>query len=67
MGDQKYNLMLSEKRAQEVSKLLFKKERIPWMSMEVLSHGKLFPLVPSKDNTSKALNRRVEVIIRKID
>ncbi len=64
VGAQKYNLLISEKRAQKVSKLLFKKERIPWMSMEVLSLGELFPMVPTDDNKSKQINRRVEVTIR---
>lgn len=63
-GDKKYNLIVSEKRAQTISKLLFKNYRIPWMAMEVLSHGEAFPLVETGDSKAHRENQRVEVTVR---
>lgn len=63
-GSKKHNLLISEKRAQLVSKLLFKQQRIPWMAMEVISHGEAFPLVATEDSKTMRVNQRVEVTIR---
>ncbi|MBF0345978.1 MAG: OmpA family protein [Nitrospirae bacterium] len=62
-GSKEYNYKLSLKRAQRVSKYLTENGVDP-NNLEIESHGKDNPLVPTADNVDEPRNRRVEVTIR---
>lgn len=62
-GDKQFNLKLSLKRAMVVRDRLIA-EGVPPTAIETTSYGEAIPLIPTKDNTSEPLNRRVEIIIR---
>ena len=63
VGDRKYNYDLSLKRAQAVAVLLKEKGVDPSI-LEITSHGKDNPLVPTGDQVPEPRNRRVEVTVR---
>lgn len=62
VGDEKYNLELSRRRATLVRDLLIK-VGVPREAFEVTSHGSRNPLVISS-NPNEPRNRRVEVTVR---
>jgi len=62
-GSSVYNLALSKRRAQSVGKLLIAQGVNPDI-LEISSHGERDLLVPTPDNVSEPLNRRVEVTVR---
>ncbi len=62
-GDKKYNLQLSQRRAQAVSRLLIK-DGVAAAFLSVTSHGEENPLIITGDNVHEPRNRRVEVVIR---
>jgi len=62
-GDPKYNLYLSTRRAEAVSRLLIQ-HGIKDNEIKSTSHGENNPLIKTADNVSEARNRRVEVVIR---
>ena len=62
-GNTKYNFLLSMKRAESIKNELLKLGIAPAI-ITTTSHGEGNPLIPTKDNTSEPLNRRVEVIVR---
>lgn len=62
-GNREYNLRLSLMRATAVSQLLVEAGINP-SSLEVTSHGKDNPLVPTGDNIAEPRNRRVEITVR---
>ncbi len=61
IGDEKYNLELSKKRAQAVKDLLVKYGINP-NRIITKGFGEKYPLVPNDTYTNRALNRRVEII-----
>jgi outer membrane protein OmpA-like peptidoglycan-associated protein len=63
VGDAKTNLALSLRRAMAVGALLAEAGIDPG-SLEITSHGKENPLVPTGDNVAEPRNRRVEVTVR---
>jgi outer membrane protein OmpA-like peptidoglycan-associated protein len=63
VGTVQVNDKLSLSRAEAVRDLLIKKGSDP-ERMEVSSHGKGDPLVPTPDGVAEPRNRRVEVIVR---
>jgi outer membrane protein OmpA-like peptidoglycan-associated protein len=63
VGDRPYNYRLSLKRAQAVAALLTA-EGIDPSILEIASHGKDNPLVPTGDQVPEPRNRRVEVTVR---
>ncbi len=63
VGDRKYNYDLSLKRAKAVAALLTDKGVDPSI-LEITSHGKDNPLVPTGDQVPEPRNRRVEVTVR---
>jgi outer membrane protein OmpA-like peptidoglycan-associated protein len=63
VGDNRYNLQLSLKRAQAVAAILAVKGVDPAI-IGTDSHGKENPLVPTGDQVSEPRNRRVEVTVR---
>jgi len=65
VGGEEYNLKLSQRRAQSVIAYLNKKG-IMSKRFEAKGHGKSKPLTPNDSEESRALNRRVELIILKI-
>ncbi|HBY05806.1 MAG: OmpA family protein [candidate division TM6 bacterium GW2011_GWE2_42_60] len=58
-GSEAYNMMLSEKRAQEVANYLIK-NGIPAERISVTGRGDKQPLVPNGDMQQQSPNRRVE-------
>ncbi len=62
-GNRDYNIKLSLARAQAIARLLTEAGVDPG-AIEITSHGKDNPLVPTPDNTPEPKNRRVEVTVR---
>ncbi|KJU82136.1 OmpA/MotB domain-containing protein [Candidatus Magnetobacterium bavaricum] len=62
-GSREHNYKLSLKRAQGVSKYLIEHGVEP-ENLEIESHGKDNPLIPTADNVDEPRNRRVEITIR---
>ena len=63
MGDAKYNVILSGRRAKAVAKLLVKAGIDPDI-LEITSHGESNLLIPTADEVMEPRNRRVEVTVR---
>lgn len=63
VGDRQYNYKLSRKRAQAVADLLVA-AGVDESILEITSHGKDNPLIPTGDQVSEPRNRRVEVTVR---
>ncbi len=63
VGDRNYNMKLSTRRAEVVSRLLIERGIKPEY-LEISSHGKENPLIKTGDNVSEHRNRRVEVVVR---
>ena len=59
-GSDEFNNQLARQRAEGVAKLLVEAGVDPRL-LEVTSHGKAIPLVPTGDNVPEPRNRRVEV------
>jgi outer membrane protein OmpA-like peptidoglycan-associated protein len=63
VGKNQYNYALSMKRAKAVAAILVW-EGIDASILDITSHGKDNPLVPTGDQVSESRNRRVEVTVR---
>ena len=63
MGEKDYNYKLSFRRAQAVAKLLTA-QGVAAAVLEITSHGKDNPLVPTGNQVPEPRNRRVEVTVR---
>jgi outer membrane protein OmpA-like peptidoglycan-associated protein len=63
VGDKQYNYQLSLRRARAVAALITAAGVDP-STLEIASHGKDNPLVPTGDQVSEPRNRRVEVTVR---
>jgi outer membrane protein OmpA-like peptidoglycan-associated protein len=63
VGDKDYNYGLSLKRAKAVAALLAEKGVNPAI-LDITSHGKDNPLVPTGDQVYEPRNRRVEVTVK---
>ncbi|MGE5698674.1 MAG: OmpA family protein [Deltaproteobacteria bacterium] len=63
VGDKPYNYQLSLKRAKAVAAILAAEGLDPSI-LEIASHGKDNPLIPTGDQVSEPRNRRVEVTVR---
>lgn len=63
VGDKRYNYQLSLRRARAVAALLAEAGIDP-STLDIASHGKENPLVPTGDQVSEPRNRRVEVTVR---
>jgi len=59
-----YNLELSKKRAEAVSQYLVK-AGLPQDAITVRYHGERYPLVPNRNATNRATNRRVTIRLEK--
>lgn len=65
-GGEQYNQQLSVKRAKAVRDWLTGTLRINTEKVQVVGHGKTKPMVPISGNVEEqALNRRVEIVIKK--
>ena len=62
-GSDEFNNQLARQRAEGVARLLVEAGVDPRL-LEVTSHGKAIPLVPTGDNVPEPRNRRVEVTVR---
>ena len=60
IGNPRYNLDLSIRRAKVVANYLMRKSRTP-LKFEVVGHGEDDPLVPNTSPENRRINRRVEV------
>ena len=63
VGKKEYNYVLSMKRAKAVASILLGKGIEPSV-LEITSHGKDNPLVPTGDQVPEPRNRRVEITVR---
>lgn len=63
VGDKPYNNRLSLERARAVAALLVA-DGVARSSLEITSHGKDNPLIPTGDQVPEPRNRRVEVTVR---
>ena len=63
IGNEKYNLTLSKKRAEAVKNILVKIYGINPKRIKIKGFGENYPLVPNNTHTNRALNRRVEIIV----
>lgn len=63
VGEKEYNYALSLKRAKAVASILLEKGVDPSI-LDITSHGKDNPLVPTGDQVSEPRNRRVEITVR---
>jgi len=63
VGTKEYNYSLSMKRARTVASILTGKGIDPSV-LEITSHGKDNPLVPTGDQVPEPRNRRVEITVR---
>lgn len=63
LGSRKYNYRLSLERAQAVADILTAKGVDPSI-IDITSHGKDNPLIPTGDQVAEPRNRRVEVTVR---
>ena len=63
MGEAKYNVILSGKRARTVAKILVDAGIDPDI-LEITSHGETNLLIPTADEVVEPKNRRVEVTVR---
>ncbi|MFW7266958.1 OmpA family protein [Gluconacetobacter sp. Hr-1-5] len=59
---EKYNLGLSERRAQSVKAELIR-DGVPANAIDIHGYGEAHPLVPTGPNTREPQNRRVEIIL----
>ena len=62
-GNREYNYRLSLTRAEAVRQLILDAGIDP-ASLEITSHGKDNPLIPTGDNVAEPRNRRVEITVR---
>jgi outer membrane protein OmpA-like peptidoglycan-associated protein len=63
VGKKEYNYGLSMKRAKAVASILVAKGIDPSV-IDITSHGKDNPLVPTGDQVPEPRNRRVEITVR---
>jgi len=63
VGEKGYNYALSMKRAKAVASILIGKGVDPSV-LDITSHGKDNPLVPTGDQVTEPRNRRVEITVR---
>ena len=63
VGNKEYNYALSLKRAKAVASIL-RRNGIDPSVLDITSHGKDNPLVPTGDQVSEPRNRRVEITVR---
>ncbi len=62
IGNPKYNLKLSLRRAEAIKNILVKVYHINPKRIVVKGYGEKYPLVPNTTATNRALNRRAEII-----
>ena len=62
-GSEKYNILLSRRRAEAVARKLIASGVDP-KTLEITSHGSRRLLIPTADNVHEPRNRRVEVTVR---
>ncbi|MFD1849357.1 OmpA family protein [Oceanobacillus bengalensis] len=62
-GDEKYNLDLSQKRADEVKAFLTELGNLAEKSINTVGYGEAKPIASNDNETGQAKNRRVEIII----
>jgi outer membrane protein OmpA-like peptidoglycan-associated protein len=63
LGENDYNDLLSRKRAKAVAAILTG-NGVDSSIIEITSHGKNNPLVPTRDQVREPRNRRVEITVR---
>jgi len=62
IGSEKYNLWLSQKRAEAVKNILVNVYKVDSKRVVAKGYGEKYPLVPNTTPTNRALNRRVEIV-----
>jgi len=62
-GPQRYNLVLSMRRARAVATELVR-DGVPLAAINIQGYGEAQPLVPTGDGVREPLNRRVEIILQ---
>jgi len=61
-GTERYNMVLSQRRAETVMRRLIS-QGIPADQIAVFAYGESQPMIPTPDGVSEAQNRRVEIIL----
>ena len=62
IGSAKYNLWLSQKRADAVKNIMVNVYKADAKRIVARGYGERYPLVPNTTPTNRALNRRVEIV-----
>jgi outer membrane protein OmpA-like peptidoglycan-associated protein len=62
VGDESYNLTLSQKRAQSVATYLTSQGIVP-SRLQVIGYGESMPIASNESQTGRSQNRRVELVI----
>ena len=63
IGSEKFNLKLSEKRAEATKQYLVKEGHIEDSRLSTVGYGKAKPIASNKTKSGRAQNRRVEIVI----
>jgi len=62
-GEESYNLLLGNKRAEAVMEYFYKQYHIPLHRMQVFSYGSTAPISDNKTKDGRSQNRRVEILV----
>jgi outer membrane protein OmpA-like peptidoglycan-associated protein len=62
-GDERYNLELSQRRAERVRQFLVK-NGVAESRLDVLGMGESVPLLPNDNEAARARNRRIEFVVK---
>jgi OmpA-OmpF porin, OOP family len=63
-GDAQTNVALSEKRAEAVMQFLAGNIAVPMLKISAAGHGAALPIASNESAEGRALNRRIEVVIK---
>jgi len=63
VGDQRYNLKLSRRRAASVARFFTRRMKMAGNRLSWIGYGKLRPVAPNNTQAGRSRNRRVEIII----
>ncbi|MER5985634.1 OmpA family protein [Streptomyces sp. NPDC001787] len=63
LGSAEHGLSLSRKRAEAVLQVLAKDPRLATIRFKAAGHGEKHPIADNKDESGRAKNRRVEIVV----
>jgi outer membrane protein OmpA-like peptidoglycan-associated protein len=65
VGDDDFNMRLSQERANSVRAWLIERERVDPAVLEAIGYGETQPILSNRTKAGKALNRRVEFKVQR--